>query len=63
MIGNVWEWTSDWWETKHVVHEHYEVVTEVISVVINSEGLIEEREVSFVSNPNGPGSGTDKVID
>lgn len=61
IIGNAWEWTADWWETRHQLHKHYEVVTETVNAIVNAEGLVEEREMSFVLNPNGPPSGTDKV--
>lgn len=61
IIGNVWEWTSDWWETNHRLHAHYDRVTEVVQAVVNSEGLIEEREVTYAVNPTGPAAGTEKV--
>jgi formylglycine-generating enzyme required for sulfatase activity len=61
IIGNVWEWTSDWWETQHKLHKHYVVATETVNAVVNADGLVEEREMSFVVNPTGPLSGTDKV--
>ena len=35
IVGNVWEWTADWWTTRH--------------------------SKDFMTNPQGPPSGTDKV--
>mmetsp|Transcript_5265 Transcript_5265/g.8680 ORF Transcript_5265/g.8680 Transcript_5265/m.8680 type:complete len:413 (+) Transcript_5265:157-1395(+) len=61
IIGNAWEWTADWWETRHQLHKHYEVVTDTVNAIVNAEGLVEERKMSFVLNPNGPPTGTDKV--
>ena len=62
IVGNAWEWTSDWWTVHHTTEHQQNPVKHVISKLLSSSGLFFELiSNNFSLLQIGPSSGTDKV--
>ena len=39
IIGNVWEWTSDWWRVEHSPHHQINPVSKIFGLIITDEQM------------------------
>jgi len=56
MMGNVWEWVSDWWS---IDHAHLRLAPQTSVAVADTSGRVVSRSAPL--DPTGPAHGTEKT--